>query len=255
MLAPPDHADRHRPLRAMTRSAFHRLLSARRGAALTLSSALLLPGCATVSLAPTPAPPPAPVVSDADRYPPPRLREPPAAPIETPLPAAEAPAISLPSAATVTPLPPPAPSPLPSSVPPTEPAAPRAQRDASALATSKATPAGPAASAPSQPAPPVRRAGTPSASTAADDRANGAAAGRWSVQVGVFAVAQNAETIRARVAQRLLERPLPGATLRTARRDGRIHVLVGDLPDRAGAQRLAAQLRELLQQDVVLFQW
>lgn len=230
----------------MTRFVVHRLLQPCRVALRALSTALLLPGCATVSLAPTPAPPPTPVVSDADRYPPPRLREPPPAPIDTPLPAAEAPAVSLPSAATVTTLPPPAPPPEP---------APRAERGVSAPATSMATPARPAASAASHLAPPVRRAGTPPASAPADDLANGAAAGRWSVQVGVFAVAQNAETIRARVAQRLLERPLPGATLRTARRDGRMHVLVGDLPDRASAQRLAVQLRELLQQDVVLFQW
>lgn len=236
----------------MTRFVVHRLLQPCRVALRALSTALLVPGCATVSLAPTPAPPPAPVVSDADRYPPPRLREPPPAPIDTPLPAAEAPAVSLPSAATVTTLPPPAPPPVPS--PPPEPAL-RAERGSSARSTSMATPAGPAASAASQLVPPVRRAGAPPASAPADDLANGAAAGRWSVQVGVFAVAQNAETIRARVAQRLLERPLPGATLRTARRDGRMHVLVGDLPDRASAQRLAVQLRELLQQDVVLFQW
>lgn len=205
----------------------------------------LLAGCATVSLDPTPAPPPAPVVSDADRYPPPRIREAPPSPIETPLPAAEAPAISLPSTAVATPLPPP---------PASEATAP--PRAGIGAAPSVPGPAPTPDLAPARPtAAPARSAAASSAPAATDDSAAAAMPGRWSVQVGVFAVAQNAETIRARVAQRLLERPLPGATLRTVRRDGRLHVLVGDLPNRASAQRLATQLRDLLQQDVVLFRW
>jgi cell division protein FtsN len=75
------------------------------------------------------------------------------------------------------------------------------------------------------------------------------------VQVGVFAVARNAETARARTAERLAGAGIAGTSVRTVERDGRTHVVVGVLPDRAGAQQLAVRLRTVLQQDVVLFRW
>jgi cell division protein FtsN len=75
------------------------------------------------------------------------------------------------------------------------------------------------------------------------------------VQVGVFAVARNAETARARTAERLADAGIAGTSVRTVERQGRTHVVVGALPDRAGAQQLAARLRSVLQQDVVLFRW
>jgi cell division protein FtsN len=81
------------------------------------------------------------------------------------------------------------------------------------------------------------------------------AAGHWSVQVGVFAVARNAENARARTAERLADAGIAGTSVRTVERDGRTYVVVGALPDRAGAQQLAARLRTVLQQDVVLFRW
>jgi cell division protein FtsN len=142
-----------------------------------------------------------------------------------------------PAAATPQPLPPPsmietAPTPAPTPV--------------------AATAAGPAARAPAPvtvspfaPAPP-----TPAASAAPSQ-----AAGRWSVQVGVFAVARNAESARARTAERLADAGIAGASVRTVERDGRTYVVVGALPDRTGAQQLATRLRSVLQQDVVLFRW
>lgn len=80
------------------------------------------------------------------------------------------------------------------------------------------------------------------------------APGRWAVQVGVFAVAANAERDRARVAARLASADLASAqrVVRVERIGSRSHVLVGDLPDRDAAQALAAQLRRALNQDVVV---
>gem|GEM_PF-5667379 len=76
------------------------------------------------------------------------------------------------------------------------------------------------------------------------------------MQLGVFAVEANAQALRERLAQRLAPTPhASAADLRTVRRGDRTHVLIGDLPDRASALRLAAQLRELLRQDLVPFQW
>ncbi len=77
------------------------------------------------------------------------------------------------------------------------------------------------------------------------------APGRWSVQVGVFAVPANAQAVRSRVAQRLTQAGL-GVEPRIERIGDRTHVLVGELPDRAAAQALGAQLRQLLGQDVVI---
>ena len=113
-----------------------------------------------------------------------------------------------------------------------------------------ARPAAPAADAAE------RRLAAPVAIVGEPESSPAVAAGRWAVQVGVFAVARNADTIRARVDQQLGGAGLDAAERVTevVQRDGRAHVLVGDLPDRAAAQKLAARLRPLLNQDVVLFQ-
>ncbi len=81
-----------------------------------------------------------------------------------------------------------------------------------------------------------------------------AAQARWVVQVGVFAVPANAQKVRARVESRLAQSALAPAqrVVRVERIGDRSHVLVGDLPDRAAAQALAAQLRSVLNQDVVV---
>jgi hypothetical protein len=80
------------------------------------------------------------------------------------------------------------------------------------------------------------------------------APGRWSVQVGVFAVPANAQKDRVRVESRLAQSDIAPAQriVRVERIADRSHVLVGDLPDRAAVQALAAQLRRLLRQDVVV---
>ena len=215
------HARSH----AMTPCAPCRSLSALAAAAAVLAAT----ACTSVPPTPMPATPAPP--SDAERYPPPRLREPPPAPIESPpprSPAAQAPAVTSSAPALGARLPP---APAPSAGPP----------PTAAAAAARA---------------PARSGSPPPPATAAKGVTTGAPApGRWSVQVGVFAVAQNAETTRKRVEQRLAGSSLEAADVRTARRDGRVHVVVGDLPDRASAQRLAARMRELLRQDVALFQW
>lgn len=70
----------------------------------------------------------------------------------------------------------------------------------------------------------------------------------------MFAVEGNAAALRSRVMQRLADQA-PALPVHAAQRDGRTHVLVGDVPDRASAMQLAARLRTLLQQDTVLFRW
>jgi cell division protein FtsN len=185
----------------------------------------LLPACASVSLnAPAPVPPAASALpGDAERYPAPRPRDPPAAPVESPaVSLAQAPPVAPPTAATPQPLPPP-----------------------SEIAVAPTSAPAPVAAAPVAPAPVA-----PAASAAP-----ALAAGHWSVQVGVFAVARNAENARARTAERLADAGIAGTSVRTVERDGRTYVVVGALPDRAGAQQLAARLRTVLQQDVVLFRW
>ncbi|GAB4466398.1 MAG: hypothetical protein OHK0044_06170 [Burkholderiaceae bacterium] len=77
------------------------------------------------------------------------------------------------------------------------------------------------------------------------------APGRWAVQVGVFAVPANADAVRARVAAKIAQSDL-AVPVRVERIGDRSHVLVGDLPDRAAAQALAARLRRVLAQDVVI---
>ncbi|MFN3566588.1 MAG: SPOR domain-containing protein, partial [Burkholderiaceae bacterium] len=112
------------------------------------------------------------------------------------------------------------------------------------------------------PAPPPSR-GQPGAAAAVAPKTGSAASvrppaplapGRWAVQVGVFAVAANAERDRERVAARLASTDVAAAQsiVRVERIGNRSHVLVGDLPDREAAQALAAQLRRVLRQDVVV---
>jgi cell division protein FtsN len=82
-------------------------------------------------------------------------------------------------------------------------------------------------------------------------------AGRWGVQVGVFLVAANAETIRAKVAGELAaDAAFSDAErlVRSVRKGERTHVVVGDTTDRKSAEQLAGKLRAKLRQDVVLFQ-
>lgn len=116
-------------------------------------------------------------------------------------------------------------------------------------ATRAAQPAAPAAAAEPAPKPAVERS-----KSAAPLSPAPLAPGRWAVQVGVFAVAANAERDRARVAARLASADLASAqrVVRVERIGSRSHVLVGDLPDRDAAQALAAQLRRALNQDVVV---
>lgn len=252
--------------------------------------ALLLAACATPLPPAPPLPPPLPVVSDADRYPAPRLREPPAVPMEIP-PAGETTPLALGAPAEPAALPPLDLPPLtepPGTPPPVATAperetalkpAPRSVREPApgaalpvpaAPATPKAEVPPPKAQVPKREPPPAERSIAPSAAAAAAEPRIAAPvaiigepessrvvpAGRWAVQVGVFAVARNADTIRARVDQQLGGAELDASERVTevVQRDGRAHVLVGDLQDRAAAQKLAARLRSVLNQDVVLFQ-
>lgn len=80
--------------------------------------------------------------------------------------------------------------------------------------------------------------------------------GRFAVQIGVFLVPSNAETIRTRTLERLAnERTLKPSDkeVRSLKKGQRTYVVVGDVPDRNAAEFLAARLRLLLDQDVVVF--
>jgi len=81
--------------------------------------------------------------------------------------------------------------------------------------------------------------------------------GRFAVQVAVFAVASNAETIRARVTDQLAQAasdlPADQRTARVERRGERSYVLVGDAADPASAQSLADRVRNALKQEVVVY--
>lgn len=118
--------------------------------------------------------------------------------------------------------------------------APRAQPAAAAPVTE---------AAPRPPAPAIA-----TAKRAAPASLEPLAPGRWAVQVGVFAVAANAERDRARVAARLAATDIAAGQriVRVERIGDRSHVLVGDLPNRDAALALAAQLRRALNQDVVV---
>jgi rare lipoprotein A len=119
-------------------------------------------------------------------------------------------------------------------------------------------PAGPMAAGPLPPgavAAPAAAAAAPSAAArsavpapAGDDLR----AGRFSVQVATFAVESNAQTLRDRVAGQIKSAGI-SAPVRVINRNARAVVAVGDLPDKAAADALAAQLRTTLNQDVVVF--
>lgn len=142
------------------------------------------------------------------------------------------------AAATVTP-------PAPAREPPRPTPAPRIE----SAAARAAPPAAPPAAAETAPKPAVERSNRAAQTSPAPP-----APGRWTAQVGVFAVAANAERDRARVAARLASADLPAAqrVVRVEHIGSRSHVLVGDLPDRDAALALAAQLRRALNQDVVV---
>jgi cell division septation protein DedD len=82
-----------------------------------------------------------------------------------------------------------------------------------------------------------------------------AAGGPWSVQLGAFQQAANAEALRDRVSV-LLEQAGFDPAERSARveRDGEVHrVLVGRLPAREPAAALAARLQQALARDTSLY--
>ncbi len=126
---------------------------------------------------------------------------------------------------------------------PTLPASPRAllPPPQAALATA------PAVGAASSAAPPT--AGGPASSAVAT--------GRWSVQLGAFGVAANAQALRERVAVLLAQEDsaLASAASPRVERDGDLHrVLAGRFTDRAGATELAARLERALDRETVLYQ-
>jgi rare lipoprotein A len=111
------------------------------------------------------------------------------------------------------------------------------------------------------PRPPGAVAAAPAAAAAAPSAAARSApapagddlrAGRFSVQVATFAVESNAQTLRDRVAGQIKSAGI-SAPVRVVNRNARSVVAVGDLPDKASADALAAQLRTTLNQDVVVF--
>jgi rare lipoprotein A len=80
-------------------------------------------------------------------------------------------------------------------------------------------------------------------------------AGPWSVQLGAFAQAANAEELRDQVAVQLRQADSPlGAHHPRIERDGSIfRVLVGAVADRVSAQQLAQHLARVLGRDTALF--
>lgn len=82
------------------------------------------------------------------------------------------------------------------------------------------------------------------------------APGRYAVQIAAFAVNANAEATRDRINSRLAA---AGDQLQPSERVAQVmrirdrsYVLVGDSADRAGAEALAARLRQVLNQDVAV---
>lgn len=218
----------------------------------TLSVALLAGGCASVRLdAPVPAAVPAPALSAEQRYPAPQPRaELPSLEVSgQELPPAQASAVALPAGADAAPL----------AAPPAVPAVPSATMAAQPVPASAPTPAAapaPVSAATPAPAPAAAAPSSPQRGDRmpADPRdASPLAAGRWSVQVGVFAVPENADALRLRLIER--DPTLPADGVRMLTRNGRTHVLVGNLPDKPTAEKLATLLKRRLQQDVVLFRW
>ena len=98
---------------------------------------------------------------------------------------------------------------------------------------------------------------TPAPTVAVQATPSELAKGRYAIQVGVFLVAENAETIRTRIEGKLAADPSLKASdkiVRSLKKGGRTYVLVGDMADSHAAEFLAARLRLLLNQDVVVFQ-
>jgi len=93
----------------------------------------------------------------------------------------------------------------------------------------------------------------PVAGSAAQAAAPTAADGRWAVQLGAFAGAENAQALLTRVQSELTKPQAQGlpADLLRIERDGGLHrVLLGALPERDAATVLAARLAALLGGDV-----
>ncbi|MEW5881996.1 MAG: SPOR domain-containing protein [Pseudomonadota bacterium] len=141
-------------------------------------------------------------------------------------------------------------TPAPEAVPPQAASAPAPPRAADVAPRAQPAAAAPVTEAATKPPAPA----SSTAERAAPPSPAPLAPGRWTVQVGVFAVPANAERDRARVAARLASTDVAPAQriVRVERIGDRSHVLVGDLPDREAALALAAQLRRALKQDVVV---
>ena len=97
----------------------------------------------------------------------------------------------------------------------------------------------------------------PATEGAAASAGASASVARWSVQVGAFSQAANAQALRERVAVQLEQSSEPdlAAAWRSPRveQDGAVfRVLVGALPDRATALQLAARLERLLARETTL---
>jgi rare lipoprotein A len=138
--------------------------------------------------------------------------------------------------------------------PPALPASPRAPLPPPASALAPTT--SPAVA--SLPAPGSSATAPAAAAPSAASMAAGAAtAARWSVQLGAFGVAANAEALRDRVAVLLAQGDgaLAAEASPRVERDGNLHrVLAGAFADRAGAAQLAARLERALDRETALYQ-
>ena len=149
-----------------------------------------------------------------------------------------------------------APAPAPEPVPPPPPPAPVVPMPAPPPAPTPIMPPPPMTAMPLAAEPPRAAVPTPPRAAPAAP-ATGIREGRYAVQVGVFLVAANAETIRARVAAQLADEPSLAdgeRVVRSVKKGERTHVVVGDVADRRAAEALAARLRTVLRQDVAVFQ-
>jgi rare lipoprotein A len=97
--------------------------------------------------------------------------------------------------------------------------------------------------------PPAASAGAAAAATAAN--------GRWAVQLGVFAGAENAQALLTRLRTELAKpqaQDLSADLLPRIERDGGLHrVLLGALPERDAATALAVRIAALLGGDVATY--
>lgn len=79
---------------------------------------------------------------------------------------------------------------------------------------------------------------------------------RWSVQLGAFAQAANAESLRDRIAQELARNATGGDAVdqpRVERHGSIFRVLIGDLVDRAAALALSHRLERMLNRETTVF--